>query len=121
MRFNILAFRIPPTFVRARHRVALAHWPVVADEIFIRGCIIITVVTAESQRSLGARLTLVSVHVTTLEVLTTMGARNIRKLTANKLLAQFRVQIQVPIQFSQLPGPSTAAFLMHATHTKCIQ
>ena len=89
MRFNILAFRIRPTFLRARHWVALAHWPVVADYVFIHRCIIIAVVAAE--RSLGTGLTLVSMHMTTLEVLTTMSACNCFKLTANELLAQFWV------------------------------
>jgi len=96
MCFNILAFRIHSTFVGARHWVALAHWPVVVDYIFIHRSIIIAVVAAE--RSLWAGICLVSMHIATLEVLTTMGARNCSKHAANKLLAQFWIQIQVPIQ-----------------------
>jgi len=119
MCFNILPFRIHTTFVGARHWVALAHWPVVADYIFIHRSTIIAVVAAE--RSLRAGICLVSMHIATLEVLTTMGAGNCSKLTANKLLAQFWVQIQVLIQFSQLPRPLAATLLMHATNAKRVK
>jgi len=119
MCFNILAFRIHPTFVRARHWVALAHQPVVVDYIFIHRSIIITVVTVE--RSLGTGICLVSMHTTTPEVLTTMGTGSCSKLTANKLLAQFWVHIQVLVQFSQLPRPLAATLLMHAINKKLIQ
>jgi len=119
MCFNILPFRIHTTFVGARHWVALAHWPVVVDYIFIHRSTFIAVVAAE--RSLRAGICLVSVHIATLEVLTTMGAGNCSKLTANKLLAQFWVQIQVLIQFSQLPRPFAATLLMSAINTKLIQ
>jgi len=62
-----------------------------------------------------------NMYPTTLEVLTTIGACNSSKLTTNELLAQFWVQIQVLIQFSQLPRPLTATLLMHTINTKCIQ
>jgi len=119
MCFNILTFKIHPTFVGARHWVALAHWPVVVDHIFIHRSIITAVVAAE--RTLKTRFTLMNTYPTTLEVLTTIGARNSSKLTTNELLAQFWVQIQVLIQFSQLPRPLTATLLMHTINTKCIQ
>ena len=68
----------------------------VVDYIFIHRSIIIAVAAAE--RSLRAGICLVSMHIATLEVLTTMGAGNCNTHTANKLLAQFWIKIQVPIQ-----------------------
>ena len=119
MCFHILAFRTHPTFIWAEHWVALTHWPVVVDYVFIHRAIVLAVVTAE--RTLGAGLALVSKHMATLEVLAAVGARNFCKCTANKLPTQFWVQIQVFIQFSQLPCPVTATLLVQALDTKGVQ
>ena len=89
MCFHILAFRTHPTFIWAGHWVALAHWPVVVDHVLVHRAIVLAVVTAE--RTLGASVTLVSMHMATLEVLATVDARNCSKLTASELLAQFWV------------------------------
>ena len=62
-----------------------------------------------------------SMHMATLKVLTTVGTCNWSKLTANKLLALFWVQIQVSIKFSQLPCPLAATLLVYAPHTKAAQ
>ena len=56
-----------------------------------------------------------------LEVLAAVGTRNICKFTANKLSTQFWAQIQVSIEFTQLPSPLTATLLVHALHTKGVQ
>ena len=119
MCFHILTFRTHPTFIWAGYWVALAHWPVVVDHIFIHRAIVLAVVTAE--RTLWARLVFVSVHMATLEVLAAVGTRNICKFTANKLSTQFWVQIQVSIEFTQLPYPLTATLLVHAPNLKCVQ
>ena len=119
MCFHILAFRTHPTFIWAGNWVALTHWPVVVDYVFIHRAIVLAVVTAE--RTLGAGLGLMNMHMATLEVLATVGTRNCSKPTANKLLTQFWVQIEVPIQFSQLPCPLTATLPMHAPNLKSIQ
>ena len=116
---HILAFRTHPTFIWAGHWVALAHWPVSVDYVFIHTAIVLAVVTAE--RTLGAGLALMSMHMATLEVFTIVGTRNLYKRTANKLVTQFWVQIQVSLQFSQLPCPLTATLLMGAPNLKSIQ
>ena len=118
MCFYILAFRIHPTFIRAGYWVALTHWPVVVDHIFIHRAIVLAVVTAE--RTLGT-LTFMRMHMLTLKVLAAVATCNWSKLTANKLLATFWIQIQVSIQFSQLPRPLTATLLVHTPHTKGVQ
>ena len=87
MCFHILAFRTHPAFIWAGHWVALAHWPVVVDYVFKHRAIVLAVVTAE--RTLGAGFFFVSMHMTMLKVLAAVGARNLYKRTANKLLAQF--------------------------------
>ena len=119
MCFHILAFRTHPTFIWTGHWVALAHWPVVVDYVFIHRSIVLAVVTAE--RTLGAGLSRVSMHMATLEVLATVRTHNCCKRTTNQLLAKFWVQIQVSIQFSQLPCPLTAILLMGAPHLKSVQ
>ena len=119
MCFHILTFRTHSTFIWAGYWVALTHWPVVVDHIFIHRSIVLAVVTAE--RTLGAGFTFVSMHMATLQVLATVGTRNCSKLTANKLPTQFWVHIQVSIEFTQLPYPLTATLLVHATNCKCVQ
>ena len=87
MCFHIPAFRTHPTFIRTGHWVALANCPVIVDYVFVPRTIVLAVVTAE--RTLGARFVFVSMHMGTLEVLATVGTRNICKFTANKLSTQF--------------------------------
>ena len=70
MCFHILAFGTRSTFIRAGHWEALTHWPVMVDYVFIHRTIVLTVVTAE--RTLGARVNLVSIHMVTLEIFATM-------------------------------------------------
>ena len=57
--------------------------------VFIHRAIVLAVFTAEG--TLGAGLTLVSIHTPTLKVLVTVGTPNCSKLTANKPLVQFLV------------------------------
>jgi len=64
MRFNVLAFKFHPAFVRTRHWIALAYRPVVAAYIFVRRFMIIAVFATE--RPLRAKLSLVSRHIATL-------------------------------------------------------
>ena len=97
MCFYILAFRIYPTVIWAGHWVALAHWPVAVDHVFRHRAVVMAVVAAE--RTLGAGLALMSLHMSTLEVLEAAGTRNCCKRTANQLLVQLWVQVQVDIQF----------------------
>ena len=88
MCFHILAFRTLPTFIRAGHWVALAHWPVVVDYVFIDRAIVLAVVTAE--RTLRAGLTLVSMHTATLEALAAVGTAANGQPTSCLLSSGFR-------------------------------
>ena len=119
MCFYILTFRTHPTFIWTGYWVALAHWPVVVDYIFIHRAIVLAVLTVE--RTPGAGLSLMSMHMATLEVLATVRTCNCCKRATNQLLAKFWVQIQVFLQFSQLPCPLTATLLMGAPNLKGVQ